>query len=382
MLLFAIIAGWLAGSVLKLAFPNRSPPKLISSLVFAFLAWAAIAALIGIANGAFYKHSLLELRPLLHFMLILPIASDFKRRDAERTLVIMMIISVAISTKGLYLYQQGIGDPALFSEGNIRVTSIEFLYLVTSALTAIELFLRRKGPAPVLLGIFFLNCAALAVTFQRAAWLALLISVIFLIIAHRELRKGFLLAGILTISGLAAITASNFSDGQKFIKSLQGRMSSISSYESDVSALHRLEEWKASLKMIRQHPVIGNGLGSKVYFYSPLYSKDNRRLGYQSDDFYIHNSFIWVAVKTGLVGTLLFITFLSIVCRDTLSLLLRSPPGEQRSTITLLASFLAAITISSIFGPMLTSDLVSPLVAFTVGSVYAIRKTEDGGNLN
>ena len=159
-------------------------------------------------------------------------------------------------------------------------------------------------------------------------------------------------------------------------------MSSISSYESDVSALHRLEEWKASLKMIRQHPVIGNGLGSKVYFYSPLYSKDNRRLGYQSDDFYIHNSFIWVAVKTGLVGTLLFITFLSIVCRDTLSLLLRSPPGEQRSTITLLASFLAAITISSIFGPMLTSDLVSPLVAFTVGSVYAIRKTEDGGNLN
>ena len=209
LLLASIMGGWLARSALKLRFPKM--PRLIIFVVFAFLAWAAIAALIGIANGAFYKHSLLELRPLLHFMLILPIASDFKRRDAERTLVIMMIISVAISTKGLYLYQQGIGDPALFSEGNIRVTSIEFLYLVTSALTAIELFLRRKGPAPVLLGIFFLNCAALAVTFQRAAWLALLISVIFLIIAHRELRKGFLLAGILTISGLAAITASNFS---------------------------------------------------------------------------------------------------------------------------------------------------------------------------
>lgn len=343
-------------------------------IVLAFIAWAAAGVAIGVANGAFYKHSLVEFRPLLLFLLVFPIASEFSAKDVEKIIIVLLAVSVADSAKGIYLYSQGIGEQALYSEGNICVTSIEFLYLVTSALAAIGLLLRRKGPAGIVLGVFYLNCAALAVTYQRAAWLALMVSILIIIIANRDVRRGIILSGVLIISGVVAITAMNISGSQSFLKSLQGRMSSVSGYESDVSALHRLEEWKASLKMIQQHPVAGNGLGSKVIFYSPMYSKDKNRLGFLSDDFYVHNSFVWIAVKTGVIGTALFLLLLITVCRDTLFLLLRSPPGEQRSTLSVLASFLAALTIASIFGPMLTSDLVTPLVAFTMGSIYAVKK--------
>ena len=120
--------------------------------------------------------------------------------------------------------------------------------------------------------------------------------------------------------------------------------------------------------------MIGNGLGSRVYFYSPMHLEGKKRPGYLSDDFYVHNSFIWIAVKTGAIGAILFLVFLSSIYWDSFKSLARSPPGEQRYIFSLLISIIAAITFSSIFGPMLTSDLLTPLVAFAAGSIYAVTR--------
>lgn len=371
-LLAAIMGGWVFRSLLKQHWPEV--PRRITAIVLAFISWSGVAVLIGLANGAFYKYSLVEFRPLLHFLLILPIASEFTAKDVEKIIIVIIAVSVAVSFKAMYLYSQGIGETATYAEGVIRVTTIEFLYLVASALGSIAIFLHRKRFIPILLAIFYLNLAALAVTFQRAAWIALVISIFFLFAVNRDFRRGFLLAGILAGSGLLIIAAMSLSPGQSFRASVQERMFSVSNYETDVSALHRFEEWKASLTMIRNHPIIGNGLGSRVYFYSPMHLEGKKRPGYLSDDFYVHNSFIWIAVKTGAIGAILFLVFLMSIYRDALKFLARSPPGEQRYILSLLISIIAAITFSSIFGPMLTSDLLTPLVAFAAGSIYAVNR--------
>jgi O-antigen ligase len=95
---------------------------------------------------------------------------------------------------------------------------------------------------------------------------------------------------------------------------------------------YRLVFVRYSMKLIEQHPLIGNGTGS----FSVLYSKsggpplnEGELLGHP------HNEYILIAVQLGLVGLLVFLAWLAIQWRESL----RLPLLEQRAVQGLIATF-------------------------------------------
>src|SRR5688572_27683985 len=70
----------LSGFAIRQVFQRRSYPALpggATTLVLCFVGWAVFSAVLGINRGIFYKDSLVELRPILQYLLFVPISVEF-----------------------------------------------------------------------------------------------------------------------------------------------------------------------------------------------------------------------------------------------------------------------------------------------------------------
>ena len=162
------------------------------------------------------------------------------------------------------------------------------------------------------------------------------------------------------------------------IVALERRITSISDYKEDASAQHRLIEWRSALKSIRSNPILGNGLGFQLKFYSPMYSEEDKKEGFESRDFYIHNSYVWVATKMGIIGLALFIIIIvSIVRAGIRQSLVRT--GDEKDLMIGLTACLIALCVVSFFGPMFNVDNLAPFIGFAFGAIQMERKSNFKG---
>jgi O-antigen ligase len=360
LLLLATLFGWAlrtsVGVVMARGWPRRRDvafPRRAAVLSCAFVGWAILCSLLAIARGVFYKDSLLELRPLLQYLLFVPLVLELDARRVRRLAWLLLLSSVVIALKALAYYAMGRGETALYTGGGIRVMEVGFAYLLLAFVLSIALYLEDVGRKPTLALIAALNLCALAVTFYRSALLALAVAVAFLIVVSPPRRR----AGLLKLGAGAALVVA------------------LVDYKQDVSALHRLREWKAAVGMIEAHPVLGNGLGARVGFVSPMYSPERHRMGYWSNDVYMHNSYMWVLTKMGLVGFGLFAALILLVLRTALVGLARTSPSEERGVLVGLSAGLVALLVLAVFGPMLTTVNTAPFVAFAFGAIHVLAAT-------
>jgi O-antigen ligase len=376
-LLFAILSGW----TIRVCFLKRNISNLLQSftvLIVAFVGWSIMSAVIGISNGVYYKYSLLELRPTLLYLIYLPILSEFDFARVRRVIWVVLLASTIVSIKGIILYSFGIGEPATYTGGDIRVMSIGFSYLLFCLLLTMSFYTENVWKKIPLLLIMIISLSSLAITFQRSAWLGLAISTVFICYAsghqaRKRLLKAFAYLTIfvlLVYTGTAMRSASSLSP----VVALERRLTSVLGYKEDVSAQHRLEEWTAAINRIQTHPIMGNGLGYQLKFYSPMYSEESKREGFASSDFYIHNSYVWIATKMGIIGLGLFTAIIFSILRTGIhqSLVLK---GNEKAVMIGLTSCLVALFVVSFFGPMFNEDNLAPFVGFTFGAIQVVRRS-------
>jgi O-antigen ligase len=375
-LLISILSGWVLRTCIgkkKLIFNN----KFFIYIVILFIVWAIMSVFNGVSQGATLKYSLLELRPLLQYLLIIPIVTELEKKSIQRILWVLLIFSTIISLKAITLYIYGIGEEALYAEGSIRIMSIDFVYPLFAIIISFVYYIYEFRYKQYYLIVMILNLAALVITFQRSAWIGLFVSMAFILYSLKNniLRYNYFKI-IIYVCLIGSIIYTSFivsnSKSVNPVLALEKRLSSIFKYKEDVSAQHRINELDASLNIIKEHPFIGNGLGTRVLFYSPMYSEEGGKMGGISDDIYIHNSYLWITVKMGFVGLVLFVLIIYLNIKTGVKNIRIIKYNDQPTMLIGVVSCFLGLLISSFFGPMLTIDSVTPFVAFFSGAIYKL----------
>jgi O-antigen ligase len=251
---------------------------------------------------------------------------------------------------------------------------VEFGYLMFPVLLGASFFMDGEGPVLIVLALAAIGFVGLSMTFYRMAFLGLaggLLALLYL--ANRRGRRVFVtglwMIGAATVAA-SAWYASQGGHGQDPISALERRVASIGDYENDVSALHRLREWATARQMIAQHPVFGNGMGARVGFHSPMFNPLTNSYGFWSHDTYIHNVYLWLLTKLGLIGFVLMMGFVVTALLHGSRMIRRAPPDTPRSVPAGLVGCIIALMISSFFGRILTLPTITPFVAYALGTLY------------
>ncbi len=244
------------------------------------------------------------------------------QKKLQRLWKILAILVLYLSIFGIYQFITLYGLPFNWWAVDVasrRITSLlnhpNALALLLGPVIAMLLFLPNKRKlewTSIILGI-----AALYLSFSRAAWLALVLTVLgWLLITSlpwrgEGLREGLklLLAIIVIVSLILVVPFSR----TKILDLVRGR---------DLSQQNRYVLWSAAQDMLKKSPVLGVGLmgfheAYKNYPLGPDRVVQN----------YPHNFFLNFWLETGLLG-LISITGLLILFYKKVYLLLKSPSPD------------------------------------------------------
>jgi O-antigen ligase len=375
-----ILVGWVFRMVVIRKELDRLP-RILLWPVSGFVGLGIICAIRGIYGGAEYKDSLLELRPILSYLLVLPVAAEFRWPQIKRMVWLVILASWVAAIHSVFNYANGNGDAGGYTGGRMRVMDIEYPYVLLAFLIVFSMYIHRvwRGLAPVLCMISLL--AGLAVTFYRSAFLALAASLALLYCLadrsgrQRWRRDAVWVAAFILIAALAdTLWVGRSGD---FAAALGTRIWSIDDYDNDVSAQHRFNEWNAALRLFGENPVAGAGLGTRVQFHSPMFSDDEKpREGYWSDDFYIHNAYIWIATKMGTVGLVIYLFLFGTALKAALTAARSSTNPEERGLLIGIICALVSLIVLSMFGPTVFTINQAPFAAFVFAIAYKLSEQD------
>jgi len=374
-LLVVVLASWLI-RVLVFDRAVLRLPKFFCALVLVYLCVATASAMGALASGIYFKDALLELRPLLQYLLIFPMIAEFDSQALRKSMWFLLGVSVFSSVRILVNYWMGVGEVLLYGEG-IRVVLLELGAYLPPVILGFTFSLFAIRPR-LSLAIGLLNLMALAVTFFRSAYLGLTAGLTFIfMVAEPAIKRIMVKLGVFLVSGAVILWVAHTVISPKAINPIESvvtRLLSLREYKEDISSLHRLREWEAATALIERNPVWGNGLGTRVVFESPMYDPDAEQLGYLSHDIYMHNSYMWLLVKMGVIGLVSFLMLpLTAMWTAVRTQRFLADPANRAVQLAM-CGILAGNMVISVFGPMFNIDNMTPINAFIFGSVFILAR--------
>ena len=269
-------------------------------------------------------------------------------KEAERLIALLVITASVVSVYGIVQHYTGIDlnkqlrgkppslDPFWFGrdEGwrtkGFHPSGISFahnllfpLAFVTVWLSCVELALRQR----LLLALGWgLMVFALLFSLTRGVWLAYLVVLLLL----GMIRGGKTLLGVTSgavVFGIFLMTAG---------AGVQERLWSTFDF---VQNLPRSEIWRANIEMITERPLLGWGYGNYRKFRDPFYERRPQA----NHTGHAHNTFLQVAVDSGLIGLAAFLFFFWSLLRMGWKTYQHIPPEDEPLRSIILGAFLSTI---------------------------------------
>lgn len=290
----------------------------LDKLIFSFVALATISFIFSI-----YKHDSFYtlLRVLAYVGLYYIILNNFDKPMRNWLLAIVVGLGFILSAYGLLQYfgklEHSWWEPAEF----LAATYVNhnhfagFLELVIPVSIAVLMscpagrFYRSLGFG-VIVAVLFL---AFALAQSRAGWISLAISLLVMVVIIFKKTQGqkknvfvWFLIAIVLFGGLYIKRDVLYKRVKQTTDFTQG--------EKEASFETRLLMWKATLKMVRDNPLIGVGIGdfdAGYYRYRPKELCDQRAV-------YAHNDYLHMAAEMGILAPLLMIGMLFIILKTGL----------------------------------------------------------------
>ncbi len=170
-------------------------------------------------------------------------------------------------------------------------------------------------------GAWVLITIALVLSYTRAAWISVILSIGVLLMVMLKIRLQYVLfvalLGFIWLTGQrTTIIHKMEKNRQASSASLTEHVKSISNITTDESNLERLNRWNSAFRMFRERPVFGWGPGTYMFKYAPYQrSYDKTSISTDFGDMgNAHSEYIGPLVESGFPGTLTFI----LICIVTL----------------------------------------------------------------
>ncbi|NLM97413.1 MAG: hypothetical protein GX175_07380 [Halanaerobiaceae bacterium] len=257
---------------------------------------------------------------------------------------ILLIPALVVALYGIVGYLMGNTERAVSFFTNPNYLSVYLLLLIPIALGLIT-----ESSLPVFKRFFaavvFTACSvALLFTMSRGAWLGITTALIlFSVIKDRRFLVLLLVIVLLVLLAAPPEVIS--------------RMKTIISIKSNMD---RIKLWSSTIEMIKDHPVLGVGIGN----FRPVYAE------YASGKLMIHthNIFLQFTVELGIAGLLFIIYFLYLLARVALTVLKKydynkKGTGAALGTVTSLLALLIDLQFDFQIIDRLTAMLALFLIA-------------------
>lgn len=377
------LCAWLV-SLVVVGHRPQLPSPLVSYLLLSFLGLAGASLVTARASGIPLKQSLTELRPLLAYLIVFPIVGCVHRRRTLLTAATVVLAALGISSLvTLGRYASGTHELALGTGGALRIRDTTDLAPLLAFVCGVVLVClwrpARSRALPFLLAL--VGLAALYITFLRGAWLAaaLALGVIMVLLPGRLRRWIALRSTILVLCSAVTIFATRtlLSTNSHPASAGAARVATLFHSDQDVSAQHRLAEWREATREISAHPLVGMGLGATITFVSPMYNDVEQASGVHFTTSYIHNSYLWLALKLGIPAAAAFVAATFYALSSAILLYRKRRNIRDRQILLAVAGSLIATLGFAATGPHLTALNSTPLIAALVAVPELIRRFGD-----
>ncbi len=353
---------------------SQEKSKLTSStLNFPILSFIFICILSLIWSDSFFV-SLKELPlflagPLLYFVITNNISDE---RQISRILNILLIVGGLFGIYGILQYNgidfsfwmRNIGRQQVFGLfGNVNYFAE---YLIVPLPIAVSLFFATQNKLKkilLLIGVIAMG-ASLTATFTRGSYLSFGISLIFMSVLFlisrgknfiKKNRKIFIaiLVIIIIITSLFIIPNPLNKSGTA-IEKIKSRIS-ISQLIQSYSIKRRIATWKFTILMIKDHPLLGSGIGTYKYntlkYQAEFFKQgENRSLYPHGFADKAHNEYLQLWAEIGIVGLGIFIWLIISYFGCGIKILRKIKDEYKQGIIIGLMGSVVAVLIDGLFG--------------------------------
>ncbi|HLO59463.1 MAG TPA: O-antigen ligase family protein [Bacteroidales bacterium] len=299
----------------------------VSYAIFFYLFWILVTSITSSIPQVSFKFLLARIWFLaVFYFLAIYILKDLKKIRTfilAYTLPMLIVIFYAINRHlayGLFDKQasHGVMNPFFRDHTSYgAVLAMLFFAVAGLVLNKKRNFLMQS----IVWGSWLIVIIALVLSYTRAAWISVVVSLGILVVVLMRIRLIYIL--LLSIFGIFYLTGERLNiihkmqqNRQVSSASLSEHVRSISNITTDASNLERLNRWNSAFRMFRERPVFGFGPGTYMFKYAPYQrSADKTTI---STDFgdrgNAHSEYIGPLVESGVLGSLSYI----IICIMTL----------------------------------------------------------------
>jgi len=345
--------------------------------------------------------SLLELPlflagPMLYIIVVNNIKGE---HQINRLLTALLIISSLLGIYGIFQYngidfafwKANIGRQQVFGLfGNVNYFAE---YLIVPLPLAISLFFAARNKTSkilLLVGILAMG-GSLILTFTRGSYLAIGISSIFIFFLYLTSRgKGFIkehkkififiLALIILVTFLFVLP-NPLNEPGTVISKIKGRIS-ISQFTSGSSLKRREAIWGFTILIIKDHPLLGSGLGTFKYnslnYQAQFFDQgENRSLYPYGIADKVHNEYLQLGAEIGILGLGIFLWLIITCFNYGIKLLKRLKDKYKQGIIIGLMGGVVAVLIDAIFGFPLHLPATLVLFWLFIGLIVSLNHSEN-----
>lgn len=287
------------------------------------------------------------------------------------------LLALFIAARNVWDYRIGLSQADyLWQIASGRVVMNEHVLMMAGLVTLVFLLYARTFITKNLFtGLFLIYCVGILISQSRAVWVSFLLGVIVIFFFVDSKKKIHLvLLGVISLSIVAAVGALLFEDFfTLIIAGIADRFFSLKSAAAeDVSLINRFIEMQAVWESIRVNPVIGHGFGVEFKYYSLVFE-------YTRESSYVHNGYVGVLYRHGLIGFVLLMTFYFGSLWKSLSVVLSSPRRRLNGLIALaaLACLAAEALVGNSANPFATSE--NPFIIAAVAGLAAAAQFDESG---
>ena len=344
--------------------------------------------------------SLLELPlflagPILYFI----VANNVKNEcQINRLLAILLFISTILGIYGISQYN---GIDFSFWKANVGRNQVFGLfgnvnyfaeYMIVPLPLAISLFFatrNRTRKILLLVGILAMG-GSLLLTFTRGSYLAIGISSIFMFLLYlvsqgksfiKKHKKIFILILAIIILITFIFTLPNpLNKPGTTISKIKKRIS-ISQFTQGYSIRRRIATWKFTIMMIKDHPLLGSGIGTFKYnslnYQAKFFDQENNRSLYPygvADK--AHNEYLQLGAEVGMLGLGIFIWLIISYFRYGLRILKKLKDKYKQGILIGLMGGVMAVLIDAIFGFPLHLPATLVLFWLFIGLIISLNYSE------
>jgi O-antigen ligase len=353
---------------------SRGEIKFTSTpLNFPTLSFSAICVLSLIWSNSIFV-SLKELPlflagPLLYFVITNSINDE---RKINRILDILLIVGGLFGIYGIFQYNgidfsfwaRNIGRQQVFGLfGNVNYFAE---YLIVPLPIAVSLFFasRNKFKKILLLIAILAIGTSLIVTFTRGSYLSFGVSLIFMFFLFLISRgKNFIknnkkifiiILVVIIIITFLFVVPTTLNNSSTVISKIKSRIS-VTQLTQDSSYNRRIAIWKFTGMMIKDHPLLGSGIGTYKYntlrYQAEFFTQgENRSLYPHGFADKAHNEYLQLWAELGIIGLGIFIWLIISYFKFGLEILRKIKDEYRQGIIIGLMGAVVAVLVDGIFG--------------------------------